>query len=194
MNTELPMCLLDWIDKDKLDWSQLSRNPNAEAIALLKENPLKIDWYYLSLNVNAIALLKENPLKIDWRCLSCNPCAEAIALLRENPLQIDWTNLSENPCAEAIALLKENPLQIDWTNLSENPCAEAIALLKENPLKIDWTQLSQNPNIFTYDYEKMRKNMLLFNEDLMKERFHPRNLRKFSSWGHSGGIEEDDEE
>ena len=170
MNTELPMCLLDWIDKDKLDWSQLSRNPNAEAIALLKENPLKIDWYYLSLNVNAIALLKENPLKIDWRCLSCNPCAEAIALLRENPLQIDWTNLSENPCAEA------------------------IALLKENPLKIDWTQLSQNPNIFTYDYEKMRKNMLLFNEDLMKERFHPRNLRKFSSWGHSGGIDEDDDE
>ena len=32
-----------------------------------------------------------------------------------------------------------------------------------------------------------------FNEDLMKERFHPRNLRKFSSWGHSGGIDEDDE-
>jgi len=54
--------------------------------------------------------------------------------------------------------------------------------------------LSQNPNIFEYDYDKMRENMLLFKEDLMKERFHPRNLRKFSSWGHSGGIDEDDDE
>jgi hypothetical protein len=75
--------------------------------------------------------------------------------------------------------------------LSRNP--NAIALLKENPDKIYWTQLSQNPSIFTYDYEKMRYNCLLFKEDLMKERFHPRNLRKFSSWGHNGGIDEDDE-
>ena len=70
----------------------------------------------------------------------------------------------------------------------------AIDLLKENPDKIDWIELSRNPNIFTYDYEKMRENMLLFKEDLMKERFHPRNLRKFGLWGHSGGIDDDDDE
>jgi hypothetical protein len=98
MNTELPMCLLDWIDKDKLDWTQLSKNVNA------------------------------------------------------------------------------------------------IQMLKENPLQIDWTHLSKNPNIFIYDYDKMRDNCLLFKEDLMKERFHPRNLRKFSSWGHSGGIDDEDDE
>ena len=28
----------------------------------------------------------------------------------------------------------------------------------------------------------MRENCLLFKEDLMKERFHPRNLYKFGSW------------
>ena len=165
-NLELPMCLLDWIDKDKINWDHLSSNPNA--IALLKENPLKINWYHLS----------------------SNPCAEAIALLKENPLKINWSYLSTNP--NAIALLRENPLKIDWFNLSWNSCAEAIALLRENPLKIDWFRLSQNPSIFTYDYEKMRENCLLFKEDLMKERFHPRNLRKFSSWGHSGGIEDDE--
>ena len=33
--------------------------------------------------------------------------------------------------------------------------------------------------------------MLLFKEDLMKERFHPRNLRKFGSWGFNGGIDDD---
>jgi hypothetical protein len=78
--------------------------------------------------------------------------------------------------------------------LSSNPTAEAIALLKEHPDKIIWYYLSKNPNIFTYDYEKMRENMLLFKEDLMKERFHPRNLRKFGLWGHSGGIDEEEDE
>jgi hypothetical protein len=100
--------------------------------------------------------------------------------------------LSKNPNAEAIELLKENPLKINWKDLSLNP--NAIALLKENPDKIYWKYLSQNPNIFTYDYEKMRENMLLFKEDLMKERFHPRNLRKFGLWGHNGGIDDEDDE
>ena len=40
--------LLDWIDKDKLEWMMLSQNPNA--IDLLKENQGKIDWYELSAN------------------------------------------------------------------------------------------------------------------------------------------------
>ena len=144
-NLELPMCLLDWIDKDNLNWD------------------------YLSQNINAIQLLRENPDKISW------------------------IRLTQNSSLDAIQLLKENPLQIHWTHLSLNPNAEAIQMLRENPLQIDWTQLSSNPSIFTYDYEKMRENMLLFKEDLMKERFHPRNLRKFSSWGF-GGIDEDDEE
>ena len=53
--------------------------------------------------------------------------------------------------------------------------------------------MSLNSNIFAYDYDKMRENCLLFKEDLMKERFHPRNLRKFSSWGHNGGIDEEND-
>jgi len=122
--------------------------------------------------------------------LSLNPCA--FALLKENPDKINWGYLSQNSSLDAIQLLRENPDKIDWDWLSYNP--NAIALLRENPDKIDWGWLSQQKNIFTYDYEKMRENCLLFKEDLMKERFHPRNLRKFSSWGHSGGIDEDDDE
>ena len=121
--------------------------------------------------------------------MSRNPCAEAIELLKEHPDKINW-DLSGNP--RAIELLKENQDKIDWNYFSENPCA--IELLKANQDKIDWDQLSVNPNIFTYDYEKMRENCLLFKEDLMKERFHPRNLYKFSSWGHNGGIDEEEEE
>ena len=82
--------------------------------------------------------------------------------------------------------------KLDWDNLSYN--VNAIQMLTEKPDKIYWKYLSQNPNIFTYDYEKMRENMLLFKEDLMKERFHPRNLRKFGLWGHSGGIDEEEDE
>ena len=91
-------------------------------------------------------------------------------------------------------LLTAYPDKIYWWGLTENSCAEAIKLLKENPDKIYWHCLSFNPNIFTYDYDKMRENCLLFKEDLMKERFHPKNLYKFSSWGHNGGIDEEYEE
>ncbi len=28
MNVELPMCLLDWIDRDKMNWYMLSGNPS----------------------------------------------------------------------------------------------------------------------------------------------------------------------
>ena len=82
--------------------------------------------------------------------------------------------------------------KIDLYWLSQN--SNAIELLRELPFNINWFYLFKNPNIFTYDYDKMRENMLLFKEDLMKERFHPRNLRKFSSWGHSGGIDDEDDE
>ncbi len=40
--------LLEWIDKDKLDWDKLSSNP--KAIDHLKENQDKINWYWMSYN------------------------------------------------------------------------------------------------------------------------------------------------
>jgi hypothetical protein len=44
--------LLDWIDINKLNWDELSFNPNS--IQLLEKNPDKICWNYLSKNSNAI--------------------------------------------------------------------------------------------------------------------------------------------
>ena len=71
--------LLDWIDKNKLNWEKLSSNPNA--IDLLEENYDKINWHHLSSNPNAIDLLKNNEDKIDWGWLSLNP--NAIKLLKK---------------------------------------------------------------------------------------------------------------
>jgi len=65
--------LLEWIDKDKLNYSMLSKNHNA--ITLLLENVDKIDCAEFSLNTNPIAV----------NMLSC-------ALHK-----INWTNLSQNP-------------------------------------------------------------------------------------------------
>ena len=162
--------LLDWIDKDKIDWDYLSSNSNA--IDLLKKNQDKINWDYLSENPNAIDLLKNrikyeksltdaqfNQLenKINWQSLSKNQ--NAIKLLEKNQDKIYWYLLCKNP--NAIDLIKErieyeNSLtkeeynnlnyedNIDWDYLSTNP--NAIDLIKENKDKIDWDYLSTNPN------------------------------------------------
>ena len=42
--------LRSWIDKDKINWYNLSENPNA--IHLLEQNLDKIDWDWLSKNPN----------------------------------------------------------------------------------------------------------------------------------------------
>ena len=70
INVKLPMCLLDWIDKSKINWDMLSLNPCA--IELLKEHPDKINWTQLSRNscAEAIELLKDNLDKINWEYLS----------------------------------------------------------------------------------------------------------------------------
>ena len=63
--------LRDWIDISKLNWSQLSKNPNA--IDLLIKYPKRINWKNLSLNPNAIELLEKNQDKINWCNISKNP-------------------------------------------------------------------------------------------------------------------------
>ena len=149
--------LKDWIPLEKLDWNYLSSNPNA--IDLLKENPTKIFWTFLSANPApyAIELLKENQKRIDWFYLSGNSDDKAIELLREYIENIEWDQLSRNPNPNAIKLLKENPSKINWEELSSNP--NAIDLIKnkineendigenlDNSKNINYSKLSTNPN------------------------------------------------
>ena len=86
-------------NKNKIDWSFLSTNPNA--IEILKENQDKIDWYYLSLNINALELLKNNHYegqdKIDWLNLSRN---HAI-------FELDYEKMKENNQEMYEDLIKE---------------------------------------------------------------------------------------
>ena len=126
---------------------------------------------------------------LDWNGLSENPAA--IHLLEANQNKIDWGWLSQNP--SAIHLLEANPDKINWYSLSKNPAA--IHLLQANPDKIYWCLLSKYKEIFQYDYDAMRDKCGIFKEDLIKDRFHPRNLiaGKFKDWG-IDGFEDDSED
>ena len=181
--------LLDWIDKDKLNWRNLCENPNAIDLLELKENYDKINWHHISLNPNAIDLLKENKDKLNWRILSANP--NAIKLLKEKlELEekgiydrsdeynaIDGDILSTNTNPNAIKLLKKYPNKINWKYFSENP--NAIDMLKvrieyENNLsskdyssldvtqKINWNYLSDNKNPNAIDLLKENPNKIVW--------------------------------
>jgi len=174
--------LLDWIDKDKLDWFWLSLNPNA--IDLLENNLNEVDWDALSSNPNAIHILENNLDKVDWELLSKNP--NAIDLLKKNQDKINWYWLSRNP--NAIKLLEKNQNKIDWHNLSANPNAIKLlekrieyersltgAQLDQLKNKIDWGWLSSNPNaieLLTNNQDKINWENLSVNPNainLLKE-------------------------
>jgi hypothetical protein len=108
--------------------------------------------------------------------LSCNP--NALHILLKNKDKIDWESFSSNPAA--IPYLLEHPEKIDWHWICTNPAAGELF----NPEKIlSWNWLSSNPAIFEYDYQAMSQSRP-FTEELMQNRFHPRNMEKFDSWGH----------
>jgi hypothetical protein len=88
--------------------------------------------------------------------------------------------------------LENNQKNICWFHLSANPAA--IALLENNQDKIIWSQLSTNPSIFEYDYKGMKDAMYNgIKEDLVKNRFHPKNIPKFRDWGMDGFEDYEDE-
>jgi len=117
--------------------------------------------------------------------LSQNP--SAIQLLEKNPDKIDWYQLCYNRSEWAIHLLEQNQNLINnWLGLSFHRSEHPIQLFKKNPDKIYWYNLSQNPHLFTYDYIQMKQNCLIFKDDLMKNRFHPRNISKFKDWRING--------
>ena len=83
--------LRKWIHDDIMGYGWLSEKPNS--IKLLKQNPDKIDWYWLR-NHNANELLEQKTNKINWDLLSEN---HAIELLEQKPDKINWDSLSKNP-------------------------------------------------------------------------------------------------
>ena len=110
------MKLLDWIDINKLDMRELSRN--YEGMKLLEQNIDKIDWKWLSYNSNAIHLLLAHPEKIDWKWLSGN--CNAMHILEQNMDKIDWEILSCNPSIFEIDKYKYNKDILDKSRVLDS--------------------------------------------------------------------------
>ena len=170
--------LLDFINPNKIIWSQLCHNPNPNVISILEANLDKVNssrencWCSISENPNAIKLLEKYPEKIAWNWLSRN--YNAIHLLEANIEKVNWLVLSCNQ--NAIHLLESNIEKVNWENLSRNP--NAIDILKNNIDNIHWRSLSFNTNIFTYNYTKMRLDKKDINLELIEKFFNPHRILK----------------
>ena len=82
-------------NQDKINWYQLSTNPNA--MLLLENNRNKIHWGYLCENINAISLLNEKK-DIDWFYFSHRLLCNEIAYTSDCT-KLDLSQLCNNPNA-----------------------------------------------------------------------------------------------
>ena len=83
---------------------------------------------------------------------------------------------------EKMKLFEKN---IDWSRFDNIKCVFCKKVLEKNNDYIkQYKAFCNKYNIFTYDYEIMKKTRILITKDLMEERFHPKNIHKFKSWGY----------
>ena len=121
--------LRSWIDINKLNWENLSLNPNATDLIEQNLDKIKFSNCYTE-DVVSIKLLEKNLYKVNWKYLSKNP--NAIQLLKDNINQICWHNI----------WLNENFMdivgEIDYEAMRNaiKPLAEEIAQYVFNPIRI----------------------------------------------------------
>lgn len=173
-----------------LDLYNLFINPSDWAGELIRKYSMTPVWYLLSENPAKWAgeIFKNNHDKIVYYHLSRNPAEWARKILEKNPNRIEYKMLCINPAEWAKEMLEKHPEKIEYDWLSRNQSDWAVDMMEKivekQPWKIHWFHLSFNRYIFTYDYAFLRERMRhTFAEELIQNRFHPRNFHKFASWG-----------
>jgi len=156
-----------------LCWYSLSMNPHA--VPLLEKYPNKVNWGVIVRNRCAFHLIKQNIDKIDdlgWEMLNRNPYATEF--LKQFPDKIrkyeEYIDLSEEP-------VNNTDTEIDWYDLSFS--SKDTEILRQNIDKVNWHTLSMNSSIYVYNYEKMKTNMDILREELMKKALHPLRVIKW---------------
>ena len=160
------MKILDWLDKDKLNWSYLTENPGAIDVLekMLKQPNTTLDWKHLSRNPNAVHLLRTHPDKINIDKLEYN--ANIMHILEI--LKMDYAHFISGlndklgnqyaiPLLEII--VKDNPEKINWFPLSHSSYAfssyapnnsiDIVHFIEKHIDKLDyhdWFGLSSNPD------------------------------------------------
>lgn len=139
---------------EHIHYSQLCRNPNPRAIALLRQNPTQIDWEFLSANPSdaAVDFLLENPHRICYKNLNRNTNPRVISVLRNHPENINWYCLSQRDSHEAIDMLLEKPDKVHWNSLCYHArLPRQFDLIRANLALVDWDGLCQNPSPLAVD-------------------------------------------
>jgi len=213
-NTDSQAIALLEQNPDKINWYILSGNKSYKAVELLKKNPKRCNTHMLSGNPIAREMIassnrtdptsefsklwgklerdldeleseyfekleKLEDLDLDslnWMKLSVNP--KAIRLLNRYPERIDMFWFASNPLCEKVCEKEEDSMYLMSSNQN------GVGLLRLFREQIDWESFSANPSIFTINYRYLReRNRALF-EELISNRFHPDNIRKFTEWGY----------
>jgi len=170
-----------------LDWESLSLNPHA--ISILEKNIEKIHWDNLSLNSNSGPIIENNLDILDdihWQNLSA--CLNSIKILKDNKDKLNYYYLPIN--IHAVDLVEEiidNDINsIDLNRLLSNKNAIHLIekyydkiFIKSSSCDMSMGILYKNPAIFTYDYDKMKNNKKLINEDIIKYWYHPKKIEKY---------------
>ena len=154
-NMCMPMRLLNWIDKNKINWEHMCYNKSSGIIPFIEHNMNRIDWtakYYNPLRYLKYSLPKqiretEFQRRI-WIALSKTETNEAIDILAKNINQICWYRLAFNSCEKAAQLWlnnQERHQSIDWLWFSLNTSNTAMDFLEKNLDKVSWNDLSRNP-------------------------------------------------
>jgi len=192
-----PKVVSDIIDKnlDKdISWTILSKNNTDKAIEILlrEENKNKIDWEFFSANSNnkAIDILKENKNKIDFEYLVANPNEKIIEIFRENQDKINWYYLSVNSNLRIIEYMCKNFTNKEKKKILKNHISieKYIDLVASQHIDNDfiynnWLNLKPY-SIYKVDYNKMRENFRDFEEELIKEVYHPKRICKLIENGY----------
>lgn len=186
----------------KIDMDNFMLNP--AAIPLLLKYPELIRWHSIMFNHYGYHIYHEyDRNSTHFKCMAMNAW-DIIQLRQDEPESweqfcdtfsaysddlrvlnflyeedfISWMDLCENPSPAAITILADNydHPQICWARLSANP--GAIDILKAHPERIDDCFIWDNPNIFTYDYQLIKKHREPIKEALMQYLYHPNRIQK----------------
>jgi hypothetical protein len=143
---------------DKIDWTELSRNPAAMHILNDPKYYQYIDWHNIIYNENAAELVKNNLHMIEkyWHVIYSQ--SHLMDIIEQNLDKIYWNGLTEN--YNAIHILEKNLDKINFRNLMYNKNGFQL-LLQLNHVFDDHTNYDKNIVFEYFDY--CEKNNIPFN-------------------------------
>lgn len=174
-------------NQDKIDWEQICLNTNSKIIRnIIKPNLFtkNISWDNLSQNTSddAINILKQHQHKINWYYLSSNSNNLAVELLMDNLDKIIWYKFTLNKNSRVIDLFNAYPEKLNWEFLYYYNYDIYLKIYKLHPSYSLGSFINYEAKYnyfdtkFTFDYNQMIQNNLIFKEELIQKVMEPKRI------------------